>query len=200
MNLESAILAILSALPVPKVDANEVNRIERLETIATAIATATNHATCRGEFAAKECKPIASEPEQVAAELIAIANAESALRSNVGADECGPHQCDPIKIHGVVSHRARSYWQLHRPKTWDDARWESIRGASLEATTEAAWTAAKILAGGHGVCHTTEGAVTFYGVGGMCHSYAFDKAVTARAAAIVRVRGKLWELTHAKGE
>jgi len=114
VNLESAILAILSALPVPKVDANEVNRIERLETIATAIATATNHATCRGEFAAKECKPIASEPEQVAAELIAIANAESALRSNVGADECGPHQCDPIKIHGVVINRFKPLSREHQ--------------------------------------------------------------------------------------
>ena len=196
MNLESAILVVLSSLPVPKVDAQEVNRIERLEVITNAIATAADRATCRGEFAVTTCKPIANEPEQVAAELIAIANAESALRSNVGADECGVHQCDPVKIHGVISHRARSYWQLHRPKVWSDARWESIRGSSQEATTEAAWTAAKILAGGHGVCHTTEGAVTFYGVGGMCHSYAFDKAAASRAAAIGRVRGKLWALTH----
>ena len=194
MNLISAIGVVLSLLPVPAIDRAEPNRAQRLESIAIAISRASERATCMGEAASDTCKPIAADASQVAAELIVIANEETALRSNVHSGHCLDFQCDPTKHHGVVTHRARSLWQLHRPKVWSDSQWESILGSGQEATDAAAWTAAKILAGGHGVCHTTEGAVTFYAVGGNCHSYAFDAQATRRAKLIAQMRGRIQRL------
>jgi hypothetical protein len=196
MTLLQAILTILASLPVPKVDAHEANRIERLNIISAAIASSAERATCSGEYIGIECKAIASEPTQVAAELIVMADRESNLASNVMDDQCGIHQCDPVQytVAGkmVIRHRARSLWQLHRKPIWSDAKWESLSGASAFAVTAAAWEATKLMAGGHGVCKTTEGAFARYAGDPSCHR----KSSAGRAAATVKVKAMLWALTH----
>ena len=172
MNLLEAIAVILTSLPVPKVDQDEPNRIQRLQSIAISIACASNKATCREEFKTDDCKPIAGDANELAAQLIVLANSESNLMRNVHADECGPHQCDAVRfrLKGVahVVHRARSLWQLHKAPSWTDAHWEAIRGTTQEATNLAAWDAAKLLVGGRGLCGNTAGSFASYATGGQC--------------------------------
>jgi hypothetical protein len=172
MNLLEAIAVILTSLPVPKVDQDEPNRIQRLQSIAISIARASNKATCREEFKTEDCKPISGDVNELAAQLIVLANSESHLMRNVHADECGPHQCDAVRyrIKGVthIVHRARSLWQLHRAPNWTDAHWEAIRGTTQEATNLAAWDVAKLLSGGRGLCGNTAGSFAAYATGGQC--------------------------------
>jgi hypothetical protein len=196
VNLESAILAILSALPVPKIDAQEVNRIERLQVITNAIASAANRATCREEFAVNKCKPIAAEREQVAAELIELIDAETNLRKNVHENRCLEHQCDPVRFRSkgvtLIRHLAHSLPQIHCAPSWSKERCAAIDGATLEATTAVMWEATKMLQGGHGVCKSTAGAFAYYAGSRTCA----HKSAVRRAVATAKIRGKLWALTH----
>lgn len=194
----AAILLLLKSFAVPPIDAHEVNRESRLGTIAVAVWDAARHATCKGPFAVPECKPIARDEFQVAAELIGKGKFESDYRSNVGADRCGPHQCDAVRfrVKGqvVIMHRARSYWQMQKPPTWTAERWESIRGDSLQATTNAAWEAAKLLAGYRGMCGgTTEGAMAGFATGRSCK----HKDAARRARMVERYR---WMLVQYAGK
>lgn len=191
MNLASAIAIVLASLPVPAVDREEEGRNERLQSVAIAINRATEHATCGGEFAEREsCKPIAGDPLQVAAELIVLADAETALRSNVHRGDCGPHQCDAkrYRLKGVVhiEHQARGLWQLHRAPTWTQQQWDGLAGTSQTATSNGAWTAAKLLAGYRGKCGGTRGAFAGYGNGGGCSHK--DAEARAKRTDIVRIR------------
>lgn len=187
----AAVLSLMQTFAVPAIDANEVNRTERLTTIATAVWTAAERATCTGQWRIDTCKPIASDPFQVAAEVAGLANLETALRSNVHADRCGIHQCDairlPVKGGTVVIHRARSLWQLHRAPEWSATKWDSFSGDSLEATTAAAWQATMMLQGYRGTCHNgTIGAMAGYATGGRCHYR--DAARRARMVEVYRVQ------------
>jgi molybdenum cofactor biosynthesis enzyme len=172
-HLLAAILAFLRTLAVPAIDAHEVGRDARLNVFAVSINAAAEHATCTGEFAVSACKPIASDPVRVASELITKADAETNLKSNVHRDEPKPHESDPVKVRVkggvIVMHLARGPWQLHRASSWTAERWESYKGDSLEATTAAAWEAAKQLAGYRGMCKNgTEGAMAGFARGGKC--------------------------------
>lgn len=198
MTLVESIAIVLGALPVPKIDADEVDRESRLQTIAVSIARASNRATCSDDWARGDCKPIAGELTQVAAELIELANAETALRANVHRDECGPHQCDALRYRvfhtntWVIDHRARSLWQLHKPPTWSSEHWAAISGDSQRATNQSAWDAAKLLAGGRGVCGSTAGAFAAYATGGRCQ----HPQSARRAVATEHIRAKLVQLRH----
>jgi len=165
MSFLIGIAIILSQLPVPVIDRHEPDRERRLQSIAIAIERASERATCTGAFALETCRPIASSATRVAAELIVLAAAETDLRRNVHADECGPHECDAsrYRVRGVIhiEHKARSLWQLHRAPSWSLEKWESLAGLSQEATNAAAWEAAKFMAGGHGACKTTAGAFAY---------------------------------------
>ena len=194
MNLLVSIGIVLSLLPVPKVDQSEQDRDKRLYSIAIGIDRAAERATCTGAYAGETCRPIASDPSLVAAELIVLANEETALRRNVHADACLAHQCDPTKqrVRGVVyiMHRARSLWQLHKAPIWSDAKWAALAGMSQEATDNSAWEATKLMAGGHGACKTTAGAFAYYAGNRWC----LHKSAEGRAARVVAVRGRLLRL------
>ena len=194
MNLVEAISIILTSLPVPKVDQDEPERIRRLQSIAISIARASNRATCREEFKAEDCKPIAGDVNELAAQLIVLANSESNLKRNVHADECGPHECDAVRyrLKGVVHiiHRARSLWQLHKAPSWTDAHWQAISGTSQAATNLAAWDAAKLLAGGRGTCGSTAGSFASYATGGQCKHHEAQR----RADKVVYFKARLQTL------
>lgn len=194
MNLVASIAIVLTQLPVPKVDQAEPDRDRRLYSIAVAIDRAAERATCTGDYAVEPCKPIASDAGQVAAELIVLANEETALRRNVHADHCLDHQCDPTRsrIKGVVyiTHRARSLWQLHRAPIWTAEKWDGLAGLSQEATDNSAWEATKLMAGGHGACKTTAGAFAYYAG----NRYCLHKSAEGRAARVVVMRGRLAKL------
>ncbi len=194
MNLVEAISVVLTSLPVPKVDADEPDRARRLESIAISIARAANKATCREEFKTDECKPISGDVNELAAQLIVLANSESSLLRNVHADECGTHQCDAVRyrINGVthIVHRARMLWQMHRAPSWTDAHWEAIRGASQQATNLSAWDAAKLLVGGRGICKSTAGSFAAYATGGHC----WHKQMLRRADKTTYIKGRIQTL------
>ena len=182
MTLPEAVLYLLQHAAVPVSDRNEVFRDERLQTVALSIGSAAEHAICKGVFEDETCKPIASDENLVAASLTWLGEAETAMRSNVHRDECGPHQCDAVRIRTATGfmtvHLARGIWQMHRPPQWSSERWESIRGDSLEATTNAAWETAKMFEGYRGICGgTTQGAFAGYATGGHCsHPQAASRA------------------------
>lgn len=187
----AAVLSLLQTFAVPAIDANESNRTERLTTIATAVWTASERATCTGQWSIDTCKPIAGDPFQVAAEVAGLANFETNLRSNVHTDRCLERQCDAIRLRvkggTVVIHRARSLWQLHRAPEWSSTKWDSFSGDSLEATTAAAWQATVMLQGYRGTCHNgTIGAMAGYATGGRCHYR--DAARRARMVEMYRVQ------------
>lgn len=194
MNLPLAIAVILSQFAIPPADRDEPNRNDRLTVIATSIARASWRATCTGEFATAECKPIASDANMVAAELTELANSETALRSNVHRGDCGPHQCDATRLRtkdGVlVIHRARSLWQLHKAPTWSLAKWASLLGDTQQATDAAAWEATKLLAGYRGTCGGTDGAFAGYATGAKC-TY---RAAKSRAKRAENIRDRLVRL------
>lgn len=195
------IFALLKTFAIPTIDAHEENRNERLQTIAAAVFASAERATCKGQFATPTCKPIAGDDFEVAAEVAGKANFETHLRSNVHADQCKPWECDPVRLrtrdHVIIYHRARSPWQLQRPKTWSNERWESIRGDSLEATTNAAWEATKLLQGYRGMCGgTTEGAFAGYASGSRKCKH---KDAARRAHLAERYRAMLVAIA-AKGE
>lgn len=209
MNLLAAIAIVNSQWAVPAVDANEVDRDQRLYSISVAESRAVEHATCSGEWASVEkCRPIFGDANLAAAFVTVKAKSETDLRKNVHADECKRWECDPKKWRagGVVqvAPQARSLWQMHRPKTWSDERWEGISGLSQEATDNAAWEAMKMLAGAYGVCGTIEGALTRFATGNTCHAVRdtkLQKSMVQRAALVVSVRNRLVMLmaTEAKG-
>jgi hypothetical protein len=182
MTLFQSILIVIQMLPVPQIDKNEIDRELRLEKIAFAIARAAELATCKNEFSPGDCKPIATDENLVAAELVWQSNAETALRSNVHRDKCSRYQCDAVRIRTAsgftVIHLARGLWQPHKPPRWSILRWDAIRGDSLEATSNAAWEAAKMIEGYRGMCgSTTRGAFAGYATGGKCsHPQAAGRA------------------------
>ena len=188
MNLESAILAVLLDEPMAAVDIDEPYREDRIGIMATSINYAGNRAACVGVEG--KCLKI-GEPIDMSAKLIVQAKRESALASNVHRGECRRFECDPVKYHGVTIFRARSPWQLHR-NGMSDEKWASIQGATLVATSAAAWETAKMFAGGTAMCHSTAGAFGLLATGHECTS----KQSTSRAAEVERVKARLWALTH----
>jgi len=181
MTLTEALLVLLQKAAVPKSDSNEVDRDVRLQKVAFAIGRASELATCTNEYSAVGCRKIASDENLVAAELYWLAQAETAVRSNVHRDECTRYQCDAVRVRTAEGfktiHLARGLWQPHKPPRWSSARWESIRGDSLEATSNAAWEAAKMLEGYRGMCGGTRGAFAGYATGKRCsHPQAESRA------------------------
>ena len=194
MTLTEALLVLLQKAAVPKSDSNEVDRDVRLQKVAFAIGRASELATCTNEYSPVGCRKIASDENLVVAELYWLAEAETAVRSNVHRDECTRYQCDAVRVRTAAGfqtiHLARGLWQPHKPPRWTSARWESIRGDSLEATSNAAWEAAKMLEGYRGMCGGTRGAFAGYATGKHCsHPQA-----ESRARMTERIRSELIRL------
>jgi len=194
MTLAEAVLVLLQKAAVPKCDTDEIDRDVRLQKIAFAIGRASELATCSNQFSVIGCRSISSDDNLVAAELFWLAEAETAVRSNVHRDECSRYQCDAVRVRTAtgfkIIHLARGLWQPHKPPRWSSLRWIAIRGDSLEATSNAAWEAAKMLEGYRGMCGGTRGAFAGYATGKRCsHPQA-----ESRARNTERVRSELVRL------
>jgi hypothetical protein len=154
---------------------------------AESIAMAAERATCKGQFASGECRPIAADPYRVAAEVYTQGLFESSYWWHVHAGQCLPRECDPSwrRVLGggvTIVHNARTPWQFHRAPSWSDEYWDSLEGDSSEATTAAAWQAAKLLAGYRARCGgSPEGAFAGFATGGRCfHVQAHRRALAAQ--------------------
>jgi hypothetical protein len=158
-------------------------------TIAASVHRAVEHATCHGEFAKrKDCVRIHGSRVQLAAELLTLAQYESGLCESIHADQCERYQCDPARVvvngEASVVHLARGLWQGHRLKSWTDATWNGMSGASEVATGNAAWQAAKLLSAHERTCGSVEGAFAGYATGGHCyHKQAHVRAVATEHVA-----------------
>jgi hypothetical protein len=153
------------ALPAHDLDREDASaRKERLGVIAQAISEASMHATCSSEYALEDCRPVwPLRPIELGVLLLTQAYAESRLARNVHEGNCRPYECDPIRnaMTGVVSHRARSLWQIHHIAPIE-SEWHLMQGSDLQSTTAAAWAAAKLLSRGYRACRSISGAIASY--------------------------------------
>jgi hypothetical protein len=177
LTLPAAILSILLALPVHRSDRDETNREARLQGVATAIASATDRATCYQQ--PEGCRPIYRDRLQMAGLLLTIAFAESAISKRVQTCMCMHWECDP---HGPGWNRiflARGLWQVHRFGLAAQ-HWDSL----CESVDLQAWVAAVQLAGAIGACGGRVAAgVSRYGTGSGCVA-PLGKPRADRAAAM----------------
>ncbi len=166
-------------------------RHARLETIANAINTATLHAVCseqapevpglrqdrtvahqesgNEEAAPEESDPPAcarlwqGSPRRLAFLLLTQAYFETRLAAHIHDGRCrvSAGECD--------GGRATSLWQLHHGPQLSKERWTQLSGTSLQATTLAAYEAARALSRGHNHCRSVVGAVSLYATGSTCN-------------------------------
>jgi hypothetical protein len=140
-----------------------------MSTIGRAVVEVVMRARCAGAYAVPAyavpaCKPIWFGGEkELAALLITKGWWESRFAKNVHEGKCDSNECDAVKLRdGGVVHRARSPWQLQRT-AYSDPEWPTMVGTSFEATRDAAWAAAKVLAEGQRRCKSARGALSWYG-------------------------------------
>lgn len=127
--MTTAILAILLSLTPSKYDSETpAERHARMSTIAQAIDAA------------------AQGDRQVAALLIVQGKNESHFARHIHAGKCGQHPESPE--NECDGGRAGSPWQLWYGPWLPRARWLSLQGTGLEATTRAAQQATRIARGG----------------------------------------------------
>jgi hypothetical protein len=162
--MKALVLLMLLSLPPAYVDRDEIGRDARMSVIAGAIAEVSDRASCVGEYASKTgCVRIWDDGEKkLAALLVTKGWHESRFARHVHAGECKPDECDAVVVKGIVFHRARSPWQLQRT-AYSDPEWSTMVGTSFEATRDAAWAAAKVLAEGQRRCKSARGALSWYG-------------------------------------
>jgi hypothetical protein len=160
------------ALPAHNLDHEDASaRKERLSIIAQAISDASMHATCSLQYTAEDCSPVwPLRPVDLGVLLLTQAYAESRFAKNVHEGNCRPYECDPIRNAntGVVTHRARSIWQIHHIAPIE-TEWPQMLGSDLQSTTAAAWAAAKLLSRGYRACRSISGAIAAYAGLGSCY-------------------------------
>jgi hypothetical protein len=148
-----AILAILLSFRPFFADTETLEeRRERLDVVARSIEAAAERATCTGEYAATECRPVWHDTRRsLVVALIVLGHQESRYAQYVHEDRCldGPPgmRCD-LDRNGVP--RARGPWQAWRVACPD--LWDEMAGTSLEATTAAAWCTARRFAQAYRRC------------------------------------------------
>lgn len=164
MTLAQAVFILLNSLPRHYTDKNEVGRSERMQTLSVSIAEGVHYVIERKYF---------NDEAVLAGAVVYLGNIEShyALRVHEGA--CKPWECDKSTSIGP--------WQGKRRKGWTDEYWMSLRGLSLEATSENARIASMTIAGDFGTCKTMPGAFGLYNTGKFCDSERYlsaDKYIT----------------------
>jgi len=170
--LYELVLAVLLSLQPWKGDKAEIGRADRMATIADAIVTSADDATCFRK-SSQECKVVwPGSREQLAATLIAIGWNESHFAAHVHALKCRKGECDEATVLGdggkpVRIFRARSPWQVHR-SSLTSAYWDEIKGDDLASTRAAARAAALLLSGSLARCGSLKGAIAGYATGSSC--------------------------------
>jgi len=168
-------------------------RAQRLYVIAEAVTSASAYATCTLDWSQAEwCTPIwpASERKELIVMEITQGFWESRFAKHVHEDHCGPDECDAIKLRdGSIYHRARTPWQLQRT-AYVAPYWNSMRGSSLVATTNAAYAAARVLSAARRRCGgKPELWISGYGWGS-CRVWGGARKRAAMYEALLR-RGRL---------
>jgi len=161
---------VLLGLPAHHLDREDPGaRQARLQVIADAVAEASQRATCSDVYRTADCRPLWPLPAlDLGVLLISQAYSESRMAKNVHDGNCRSYECDPIRNvqTGLVLHRARSLWQIHRILPVE-SEWYAMQGSDLPSTTMAAWAAAKLLSRGYRGCGSVSGAIARYaGLGG----------------------------------
>lgn len=191
MTLEAMLLGVLLTLQPWYEDAKReatADREVRLTTIANAIATATNAATCAS--ADDGCKPKwTGAADDHALALVTLGWWESRFARHVHADKCR------VLIGECDAGRAKSVWQLQWSRLVPYEEWVTIGGLSRERTTRAAGAASRVFVMAFGRCKTFEGAFALYGTGKTCKM----KSAKERAKFFVRLRETAKEIRE-KGE
>lgn len=157
MDMTATIAAILLSLTPFYKDARTEEpdeRSARMLVVAQAINDAANRAACTGAYATEECSKIWHRgPRQLAGLLITQGYWESRFALHVQQGRCGPTECDAEKLRdGRIVHRARSYWQIQATGLVPGSEWRTLNGTDLEATSRAAWAAAKVLSAAERRC------------------------------------------------
>lgn len=174
--MKEAILSVLLSLPVPRDGEPADARAERLVTIAEAITSATNEATCSGAWSRSDwCRTVwGGTRAELAALLIVQAYRESGLALRVHAGDCLPTECDARRLPGGgIEHQAVGLWQLHRSAYVPEPLWRELAGVEPVPTFLAARSAARILASGRAWCARSggdplEATLSAYATGGRC--------------------------------
>jgi hypothetical protein len=187
LTLSAAILTALLALPIHRSDKDETNREARLQGIATAIASATDRATCYQQ--PEGCRALYHDRLQLAGLLLTIAIAESAVSRRVQFCQCERYECDPAVVAGERVFRARGLWQPHRfgiaAQHWDRL---------CESVDVQAWVAAVQLAGAIGACGGRVAAgISRYGSGSGCVAPLGKPRADRAAAMTARIRRMVTE-------
>lgn len=144
-----AILALLLSLPAYHADHESPDaRLARMTVVAQAIQSAVDESTCTGPFEHSDwCKVLwPGDKRALAALLVTIGWHESSFALHVGANQCGPHECD--------GREARHYWQGHVNPWVSPDTWEQMAGIEPVPTTIAAEAATRVLAAGVKRCGT----------------------------------------------
>ena len=181
MTFVSAILATLLLLPHHKSDVYEPDtyRENRMSRVAESIANACNQVTCTNQDNSS-CRAIYHDRFECSATLIQQAFIESGLAEHVMSGECKPHECDRGKAIGI--------WQIHRAPNWSNEQWEAMQGDSVDALTEQALRAARLIAGGVGQCGSLAGALSRYNNGRRCEAYKFEAVASRIQALAIKIR------------
>lgn len=187
---------MLLGLPAHHLDHEEPGaRQSRLQIVADAVTDATQRATCSDKYRTVDCKPLwPLSALELGVLLITEAYSESRLAKNVHEGNCRSYECDPVRNArtGLVQHRARSIWQIHRIAPIE-SEWDHMQGSDLQSTTAAAWAATKLLSRGYLACGSIAGAITRYaGIGGCQWS---ESEVRARMYTSLRQRAVRYEST-----
>jgi hypothetical protein len=171
---------VLLGLPAHHLDHEEPGaRRERLQVIADAVSEASLRATCTETYWTQDCRPIwPLLALDLGVLLVTQAYSESRLARNVHEGRCRAYECDPIRSArtGLVEHRARSLWQIHRILPIE-SEWDRMQGSDLQSTTAAAWAATKLLSRGYRACGSISGAISRYaGIDGCQWTEAQNRA------------------------
>ena len=197
MDLLASIFAALMRMTPHKTDTeSRPERAARMQVVASSINEATLRAACAGHYASTACSPIFSDRRTLAGLLLGKGHFESDFAEYVHEGRCqdGPPgaRCDSDS-HGLA--RAHGPWQQWRLSVFPASDWDSMRAATPEATTLAAWHAAKLLAGSRAMCKAAfggdeiQGAIA--GFSGSCTMGMSPKKVAYQAAAVRKILATL---------
>ncbi len=196
MDLLTAIFDALMRMTPHKTDTEtRAERAERMHVVAASINDATKAASCFG-ISADLCKPIFSDRRMLAALLIGKGRFESDFAQYVHEGHCdrGPvgQRCDEDES-GVA--RAHGPWQQWKLSVFPQADWQAMYAPTPEATSLAAWHAAKLLAGSRTMCKAAFGGdevqAAIAGFSGSCTMGMAPKKIAYQAAAVRKILATL---------
>jgi hypothetical protein len=163
------LLTLLSLDPCYTDNEEPEAREERMTVVAKAIDYAASRATCSGAYAEyQECSRLyRGSRTELAAMLAGIGYEETRFSLHVHEGRCGETECDSVVTRDkrgqvvLVTHRARSPWQVHYNRFLGEV-WGEMAGTSQWETANAAWAATVVLSWSKRRCRDRLGALSGY--------------------------------------